>query len=70
MAKPGPRTQEVKYNRKGEPYVTHYRTKLYLSEAMKAELNGEEVGIIPQSNSSSYVIKLDALGEFAKVWIE
>lgn len=70
MAKPGPRIQEIKYNRKGEPYVTHYSTRLYLKDAIKTELNGEPVGVIPHSNSTSYVIKVDLLEEHARVWIE
>ena len=32
-----PRWQEIKYNTKGEPYITHYKRVIYLSEVMRVE---------------------------------
>lgn len=68
MKKAKPRFQEVKYDMKGNPFVTYYGTRYHLNEFMRSD-SQEHDGVYGLTNTSALVIKFSPCNESAKVWM-
>lgn len=50
-----PKKQIIKWDNNGNPYVTHYHSRLYLSEFQRTS---EGKGVLPTCNFGGYVIEI------------